>query len=373
MGKRRICVLTYGFYPHASPRSYRATELVKELCRQGHEVLVIAPFREGLATLRETYDFEFIDLGEITWRIPQVRSNNKWINLLNRGLNRGLDLLLEYPAIQLVGKVHAALKTVRHYDALISIAVPYPIHWGVASRWDLKKTQGNPAKVWIADCGDPYMGQENDTFRPPFYFGWVERWFCRKADYLTVPTEGSVQGYYPEFHSKIIVIPQGFRFEDVKVKPVVQSTSRIIFGYGGMFIPGRRDPRELIQILEEAEGEFDFEFHIYTNTPEVVLPYIQSSSSVKIFEPVERMDLMHRFAAMDFLVNFSNVGSIQTPSKLIDYAILEKPVLEVVTGKPDRENIIRFLKGDYSGAASLPNPDQYRIENVVHKFLGLIP
>lgn len=90
--------------------------------------MVIAPFREGLATLRETYDFEFIDLGEITWRIPQVRSNNKWINLLNRGLNRGLDLLLEYPAIQLVGKVHAALKTVRHYDALISIAVPYPIH-----------------------------------------------------------------------------------------------------------------------------------------------------------------------------------------------------------------------------------------------------
>jgi len=55
------------------------------------------------------------------------------------------------------------------YDLLISIAVPYPIHWGVAAVWAKDKSK-NLAPNWIADCGDPYCFQENDTFKPPFYF-----------------------------------------------------------------------------------------------------------------------------------------------------------------------------------------------------------
>jgi hypothetical protein len=62
------------------------------------------------------------------------------------------------------------------YDLLISIAAPHSIHWGIA--WARK--DGSPiAGIWIADCGDPFMGKENDTFRPPFYFRYLEKWFCQ--------------------------------------------------------------------------------------------------------------------------------------------------------------------------------------------------
>ena len=44
--KRKILLVTNGFYPEISPRSYRSTELAKEFCRQGHEVTVISKFRD---------------------------------------------------------------------------------------------------------------------------------------------------------------------------------------------------------------------------------------------------------------------------------------------------------------------------------------
>jgi hypothetical protein len=94
------------------------------------------------------------------------------------------SLLFEYPFIQLMPMLKRGLKGESGYDLLISVAVPHPIHWGVAA----VRTKTNPiAKVWVADCGDPYMGQENDTFKPPFYFGWLEKKFCRIADYITCP------------------------------------------------------------------------------------------------------------------------------------------------------------------------------------------
>ena len=46
MAIKKILLVTNGFFPEISPRSYRATELAKEFCRQGHEVTVISKLRE---------------------------------------------------------------------------------------------------------------------------------------------------------------------------------------------------------------------------------------------------------------------------------------------------------------------------------------
>ena len=74
---------------------------------------------------------------------------------------------------------------------------------------------------------------------------------------------------------------------------------------------------------------------------------------------------------MDFVVNFENVGLTQTPSKLIDYAILQKPILSIKTGGFQPEVVTEFLRADYTHALTIENPDQYRIENVARRFLEL--
>lgn len=370
MSSKKILIVTNGFYPEISPRSFRATELAKEFVRKGHEVTVCTHFRDGLETFAVQHNFRLIDLGKLTWPRPVVKGKGVEF-LVRRIISRFSSLLLEYPAIQLIPLIKKALKNEKGYDALISIAVPYPIHWGVAKIWSKK----NPiAKTWIADCGDPYMGQENDTYKPPFYFGWIEKKFCRKADFITVPTKNSILGYYPEFHHKIKVIPQGFRFEDVDLYEGPLNHEKIIFGYAGMFIPGRRDPSEFLAFLNSLDNSYKFEFHIYTTTPQFVLPFVEASKGRIIIQPiVPREKLLYELSKMHFVVNFENVGQTQTPSKLIDYLIIDKAVLSVIFGNLQTDIFHSFLKGDYKQKMILPEKNNYRIENVASQFIALVP
>ncbi len=370
MNAKKILIVCNGFFPEISPRSFRATELAKELARKGHEVTVCTHFREGLEAFAAQHHFKVIDLGKLTWPRPVVKGRGIEL-LVRRVVARFSALLFEYPTIQLIPLVKKALKNEKGYDALISIAVPYPIHWGVAKIWSKK----NPmAKVWIADCGDPYMGQENDTFKPPFYFSILEKKFCRKTDYITVPTQNSISGYYPEFHNKIKVIPQGFRFEDIALYDGKPDSEKVIFGYAGMFIPGRRDPSEFLTYLNNLDESHKFEFHIYTTTPQFVAPFVEAGKGrIIIKEIVPREKLLFELSKMHFVVNFENVGQKQTPSKLIDYLIIDKPVMSVAFGNLQPEIIDEFLIGNYQHKMVLPDKENYRIENVASQFIDLIP
>ncbi len=366
---KKILLVANGFYPEISPRSFRATELAKEFARQGHDVTVCTHFRNGVLNFAIEKGFKLIDLGALTWSRPKVEGSGIAL-LFRRVLVRFSSLLFEYPMIQLIPLVKKALKKESGYDLLLSVAVPYPIHWGVASI----RSKKNPiAKVWIADCGDPYMGQENDTFKPPFYFGWIEKWFCRKADFITVPTPNSIAGYYPEFHHKIKVISQGFRFEDVKLFEGDLRTDKIVFGYAGMFIPGRRDPSEFLQFLNNLDESIPFEFHIYTTTPQFLLPFIaESKGRIQLKDILPREKLLYELSKMHFVVNFENVGFAQTPSKLIDYVILKKPILSIKFGDLKEEYVLEFLKLNFINTLLIDNQNQYRIEEVANKFISLI-
>jgi glycosyltransferase involved in cell wall biosynthesis len=366
---KKILIVTNGFYPDISPRSFRATELAKELVRQGHQVSVLTHPRTGTAAFCKSHGIEFKDLGNITWPVPSIKGSGV-VRLFWRVVTRFSALLLEYPFIQIMPLLKKALKNESGYDMMISVAVPYPIHWGVAA---VRSKQHPIAKVWVADCGDPYMGQENDTFKPPFYFGWLEKKFCTKADYIAVPTAASIDGYYKEFHDKIKIIPQGFRFEDIKRYEGPKTTDKIIFGYGGMFIPGRRDPSELLTFLNNLDESYHFEFHIYTNSPQLVEPFIEASKGrIQLKQVLDRESLLYEMSKMDFVVNFENVGHTQTPSKLIDYAILQKPILSVKFGNLKTDTVLEFLKGDYTNAVVIEDFEKYRIEKVAQQFLQLL-
>jgi hypothetical protein len=313
------------------------------------------------------HGIEIGDLGTPKWKIVQVEGKGVF-RLIRRGIVRFAKLLFEYPNMEYNGMVKRALKNESAYDLLISIAVPHPIHWGVAA---VDPKARKICRTWVADCGDPYVGQENDTFKVPFYFGTVEKRFMRKADYITVPTKGAISAYFLEFHDKIHVISQGFRFEDYQFGPEESDHSSPRFAYAGGFIQGRRDPSELLEFLHAIES--DFEFHIFTNTPQLVEKMLSTSDNrIILHDPVQRDELLKKLSTMDFMVNFENVGTRQTPSKLIDYLILKKPILSIRTGSLSKEIVEEFLAGNYAHQLDIDDPEQYRIENVCNKFIHLI-
>lgn len=274
--------------------------------------------------------------------------------------------MFEYPGIEELFLVKKALRSENKYDLMISFAVPYPVHWGVA----FSKTKSNPvATTWIADCGDPYMGDVLDSFRKPFYFKYLEKKFCRKADFITIPVETARDGYYTEFHEKIKVIPQGFLFNAVKTQGTIRNKVPR-FAYAGGFLKGIRDPEAMLEYL--CRVKTPFEFHVYTNKPELLIPYKELlGGKLIISEYIPREILMEILSKMDFLINFDNNTSRNIPSKLIDYSIIGRPVLNI-TNDFSGNDLFEFLNGNYEKKMLLPDPWDFHITNIAKHFLQLI-
>lgn len=365
-GRKKILLVSNGFYPEISPRSYRATELAKEFIRQGHCVKVITKYREhDYSGFLQKYSIELEMWGKS--RFPKLSaSDKKMFSWITGSLSRFLSLFFEYPGIEDMFRVRQILKSEDKYDLMISFAVPYPVHWGVS--W-ARTSKRRIAATWIADCGDPYMGDIVDTFRKPFYFSYLEKAFCRKADFITIPIVGAREGYYREFHDKIKIIPQGFDFE-INNKTEKTSRNKVpTFAYSGGFIAGVRDPDQLMRYLTSVEKPF--RFYIYTNSPESLERYkLLLNDRLQVSAYIPREELLQVLRQMDFLINFDNNSTLNSPSKLIDYSIAGRPVLNI-TSDLNPADITAFLDGNYEKSMDLPDPSQYHIERIAREFLGL--
>lgn len=366
-GRLKILLVASGFYPEISPRSHRATELAKEFIRLGHDVTVITKYREfDYSSFLSGFPFQLL-----MWRkpcLPKIpESSQPPFSYISRFFRRTLLLLFEYPGIEEMFLVKKALKDKNEFDLMISFAVPYPVHWGVAFA---RTTNHSIAKKWIADCGDPYMGDVLDSFRKPFYFAYLEKWFCRKADFVTIPVQAAITAYYPEFHHKIKIIPQGFRFDISTTTQNVSISEIPEFAYAGSFLKGIRDPTPLLEFLSRTE--LPFRFHVFTNNSEFLVKYLEPLKDKLIVSGyIPRDELLKKLAGMDFLINFDNNTSLNIPSKLIDYAFIGRPVINI-RKEFSNKHINEFLRADYKGRMVLPDAQQYHISNVTLQFIELL-
>ena len=369
MNNKRIIIISKFFYPISTPRSFRTTELAIELAKQGHDVTVLTPKSEIHNEFELKHNLSIVDLGNPKWKTPVLKGNALAI-LFKRFLRRAAQLFIYYPNLEFYFLVRKALKKQLKenivYDLLISIAVPHSIHWGVSSLWK----KNNIAKKWIADCGDPFMGGENDTFKHPFYFKYIEKSFCKNVDYITIPVDSAIPAYYPEFHSKIRVIPQGFNFDDIKTADS-EINDHPTFAYAGGLIPGKRDPKYFLNFLVDYKSPYTFD--IYTNDKSMVQSYADKSKGrIRLKDYLPRKELLFELSKLDFVVNFENAGEKQIPSKLIDYAIIKKPILSVSSFNFNEVVALQFLNRDYERGLIMKNTNQYRIENVTKQFLQLL-
>jgi hypothetical protein len=363
---QKIVIISGTIFPHRSPRSHRATELAKELVRQGHEVT--------LAAVLGSYDYTRFqcdtgvivrDLGisKFEWRNSDIKQLE--LPLWRKGIIYVLRKLFAFPDILVGIRTARFLKKCGHYDRLITVAVPYPIHWGAAYAKrhysHLKET------IWASDCGDPYMG--NPHSRHPFYFKWIEEWWCRTTDYIVIPTELAIDGYYPEFHDKIRIIPQGFEFKE-NLKADYKKNPKPTFAYSGMVYPGMRDPRAFLDYLTEKKE--DFLFIVYTNKPGLFMPYLERlSGRIEMRDYVPHDQLITELSKMDFLINIRNESSVQLPSKLIDYYMTGRPILEISSVFTEKDAFEDFCRADYHSRLVIHDPERFDIKNVAKSFIEL--
>lgn len=363
----KILIVSNSFYPENSPRSNRTTELAVELSKQGHDVTVIVPANNHDYTpfLKRNANIQIKTYKPINNK--EVRVFGGKIDYL---LNKFLEYFLHFPYIKLISRLPSVLEKEQNHDLMISIAFPHPVHWGVAKA--LKK---NPriAKKWIADCGDPFMKNDGKGLRKKvFYFKYFEKEWCRLCDFITVPYEQQRGKYYPEFANKIKIIPQGFDFSSTNPHNTKSKNKVLTFVYAGTLYAKHRNPRLFLEFLSTINVDYRFVF--YTNRQDLVMPFKKAlGEKLQIRDYVPRSELLVELRQADFLVHIENGHEKEEkPSKLIDYALACRPVLSINSFYLNKENILRFLKGNYSGKLIMPDINQYRIENVVDKFLDLM-
>lgn len=360
-----IVVISAKCFPWNSPRAFRADELTKEFARQGNHVT--------LYSLLGDFDYDAYSkitrvcikpLGKPKWGLLDTTGGGKR-SFLSKVIEHTVGRFFDFPECALKRMVKRVLNNEGEIDLLITIAVPHAVHFGAAmARLDNVKT-------WVGDCGDPFMG--NPFAKRPFYMArWEKKW-CKRVDYISIPVEEGIDAYYPEFRSKIRVIPQGFDFGDSQIVEYKRNAVPT-FAYAGYIYPGNRDLRQMLDYLKSIED--DFRFYVFT-APECC-NYLQMytddlKGKIAISPYIPRKELLPILSRMDFLVNVNNNSGVQQPSKLIDYAISRRPILSVSTFFSDDErlNLTAFLNGDYSKAIVVKDLDQYRIENVARQFIEL--
>lgn len=369
--KKSILIVSGSFHPVISARSFRTTELAKEFVRQGHDVQVIIPQRSKIHDeFEKEYGVKIKDIGKLF--LPNINLGvTGFKRLFKRIVKRGLNLFFEYPNIQLMPLTYKRLKEEKGYDILITVAVPFPIHWGAAFAY--KKF--NISNVWVADCGDPYMQSEHDTFSKMFYFQYLENLFLKRADYVTVPFEEMKRLFNSDYKEKYKVIPQGVRVQDFKRSSELNQNEVPTFIYSGSIMPGKRDPFEIIEHLETNKIEYRFIF--YTRQEYLFEKYKNIVGKRIILKNyIPRKDLIFELSKADFLVNVNTAKSEDNeinaiPSKLMDYTLSSRPIFSYEFGNFDSHVFEKFLAGDYSGKFEVENFDRYRIENVAKKFVDL--
>src|SRR6185437_15610450 len=242
-------IISQTIYPAQFPRAFRATELAKELGNQGHQVTLFAVLGSFNYSEfeKDNANIKVKNIGKM--HFAKVNSDNtdycEENNFFVKAFRKIFGRLFDFPDIELSFKIPKIICQERNVDCLITIAVPYTIHFGTAFAKSFFPKYF--PKTWIADCGDPYMGNE---FRQPyFYFKYVEKWVFRKANYITIPIEAARRGYYQEFYHKIKVIPQGFSFQQIPLQRFKAKNSVPTFSYTGILYKDFRDPTLFLQYL----------------------------------------------------------------------------------------------------------------------------
>lgn len=364
--KQKIVILAGEIYPRIAPRSFRATELAKALAKKGHEVTIYAVLGKfDYKHFESKYNLKVKNLGNSSFFTKNSDGKVK-LPLWRLGIIFFLYKILEFPDILLLNKAKNKVLDETKFDLLITVAVPYPLHWGVSFIPFNKRN----FKTWISDCGDPFM--KNSVTKPLPYFYYFEKHWCKKTDFITVPIEEAKQGYYKEFRDKIHTIPQGFNFEEVEVLSYFKNKIPT-FLYAGLFYAEVRDPRPFLEYLVTLD--YDFKFIVYATKIDLIEKYkIVLKDKLEVRNPVDRLTLIKEMSSVDFLINIQNKNiTAQVPSKLIDYTLSKRPILEISSDFENKEkkNFENFIKGDFSKQKIVDNIEKYNCDNVAEQFLKL--
>ncbi|MDB8567893.1 hypothetical protein [Turicibacter sanguinis] len=366
---KKLLINSYYFYPDNTPRAFRTTELAKELIKQGYDVTIALPNRYSKYKNEIEKEIKSNNLIFCGKDITKLKNNSFNQNKkLRKFVSNIIKYFLSDKNIKYFYTNYSALSQNNDsFDWIISIGLPFYIHIG--SYLFAKK---NSIKM-IADYGDPFSS--NPAFKIAPYFKLIEKHILKHVEFITIPTKNSIK-YYEKLNcntNKIKIIPQGFDIDSIEVANY-EKNKICTFAYAGLFYEKIRNPKKLFLALEKIQSNFKFIIYTDLSNTETVNCLREIPNSIKdkfvINDLLPRKTCIYELSKMDFLINLENQNSGQLPSKLIDYGIAGRPILNT---KLDIEYEIleQFINGNYDEKLIL-DISIFDIKNVVNQFETII-
>jgi len=334
---RKVLIIAERVYPDTGPRSHRVMSLAEGLTRFDFDVTVAAYLDPSYNYT--IYSSKFINLGTSLFGIKRS-DGRRLFKKFNLTLSKLLSRIIEYPNIEILRHAYPLLGE-QKWDILISVARPYTVHWAVL--YYLR--QNDKSFIWLSDCGDPYPSSTS-----PWYLKYILEIWYKTTDKILVPTANSLAAYNEDFHNKFCLVPQGVNIADLRPLGPCELSAKIVrFGYCGTIYEDIRNPENFLSFVDNLDLEY--EFHLWTKSQNYFIQVLPNSRSKIVFNPiVSRKELIEKLSNMHFNLNFENNNVVQTPSKLIDYYLSGRPILNVKSSLSDSDKK-NFLKLYYESSS----------------------
>jgi len=365
-GPGKVLIISFQYWPALNARAFRWTALAEAWARAGREVHVVCarvPDRPVLETLNgvrvHRVGSAWIEglrgaakpvSGGTTAKPNAVR---RIFTAVARSLWHGIywpdtSCTWYFAARNKARKLLASIGP----DAVVSVS---PAFTAVAVGRSLARRSQRKFR-WLIDLGDPFSFAEE---APPNNFRLYrhlnvrfERGCFAAADSVSVTTTETRERYaalFPESAQKIAVIPPLVAMpETVTAVAHGASSGRRRLVFLGRLYPRIRRPDFLLALfaaLGEAPEGKRYELHFYGETWECgpsFAPYqYMVGKTLFLHGLVQRERAASAMYSADVLVNIGNDTRYQLPSKIVEYAMTGRPILNLAP-RPD-DSSARFL------------------------------
>lgn len=228
-------------------------------------------------------------------------------------------------------------------DAVFSVCIPFYSH-----RVAYRIVDGSGIR-WLSFWVDPYMNKGIHMSRIQYAMhGYAEkRNLMKSQEVYALPEVFNNHELYEEFKHKI----KTFEIPYIQDRKVERKNYDVVFA--GLFYQGVREPEPMFEIVLKALPNLpqDVIFKFYVRNPDDYQIIAERSKGRMLFYNfVNRIELNQKLSDCYMLMNVGNKGTVQMPSKVVEYISYRKPILFFYCEEQDRS--FRYLS-DYPDILSI--------------------
>lgn len=212
-----------------------------------------------------------------------------------------------------------------------------------------------PTLKWICDFRDPMVSQIMPKLFVPYY-AHLQRKSIRLADHVTTVSNGYKKRIMPQkYMEKCVVIPNGYDEGDRPKAGHITADETFSFAYVGSLYEGKRNLDALFRALREMiDAGFVVQEKVSFHYAGTEFRYLHEQASRYGLETVlrdhgqlPRRECLDLQASVRFLVmaTWNDRGEEGVfPGKLIEYMLLQKPVVNIVGGRLPESEVTQVIR-----------------------------